>query len=143
MIFENCTGSTVNNILPDDEANEIFDKLDRNIIGVDWETETEIQEPAANMPQLKNIQYAALAGKEDDEGNDTKSTGVENGGKITGMRHDDEITGVDSNNESTESGRTGETDKADELALIEEATSEAERDIAEWNDLLAGTKTQN
>ena len=37
---------------------------------------------------------------------------------------------------------TGSTDKADELALIEEATAEAERDIAEGTDLLAGTETK-
>ena len=28
LIFENRTGATVNNILPDDEANEAFDKID-------------------------------------------------------------------------------------------------------------------
>ena len=53
------------------------------------------------MPQLNNNQYALLTGKEDDEENDTGSTGVEKDGKITGVRPDDEITGVDSNNEST------------------------------------------
>ena len=41
-----------------------------------------------------------------------------------------------------ESGSTGETDKADELALIEEAIIEAERDIAEAIDLLARTETE-
>ena len=61
LIFENCTGATVNDILPDDEANKAFDKLDRNITGVDWEAETEIQEPATHIPQLNNNQYAALA----------------------------------------------------------------------------------
>ena len=55
------------------------------------------------MPQLNNNNYAALAGKEDNEENDTESTGVENDGKITGVQHDEKITGVDSNNESTES----------------------------------------
>ena len=50
------------------------------------------------MPQLSNNQYAELAGKEDDEENDTKITGVENDGKTTGVRHNDEITGVDSDN---------------------------------------------
>ena len=34
LIFENCTGATVNNILPDDKANEAFDKIDGNITGV-------------------------------------------------------------------------------------------------------------
>ena len=39
-------------------------------------------------------------------------------------------------------GSTGATDKAEELALIEEAIIEAERDIAEATDLLAGTETE-
>ena len=67
---------------------------------------------------------------------------MENNGEITGVRHDDKTTGVDSNNESTELGSTGATDKADELALIEEAIEEAERDIVEGTDLLAGTETK-
>ena len=69
LIFENCIGATVNDILPYDEANEVFDKIDENIPGVDWEAE--IQEPEAHMPQLNNNQYAALAGEEDNEDNDT------------------------------------------------------------------------
>ena len=56
--------------------------------------------------------------------------------------HDEKITGVDSDNESTELVSTGATDETDELALIEGATSEAERDIAEGTDLLAGTETE-
>ena len=68
---------------------------------------------------------------------------MENDGEITGVRHDDEITGVGSDNESAELGSTVSTDKADELALIEEAIAEAERDIAEATDLLAGTETEN
>ena len=52
LIFENHTGATVNDILPDDEVKEAFDKLDGTITGVDWEAETEIQEPAAYMLQL-------------------------------------------------------------------------------------------
>ena len=75
--------------------------------------------------------------------NYTESTGVENDGEITGLRHDKKITGVDSDNKSTESGSTGETDKVDEMALIEEAISEAEQDITEGTDLLAGTETEN
>ena len=59
------------------------------------------------------------------------------------MRHDGKTTGVDSNNEITESGITGATDKAYGLALIEEAIAEAELDIAEGTDLLAGTETEN
>ena len=60
----------------------------------------EIQDPAAHMPQLNTNQYAALAGEEEDEDNDTKSTGVGNDGKTTGVRHDKKITGVDSNEHS-------------------------------------------
>ena len=61
LIFENWTGATVNDILPDDEAHEAFNKIDGNIAGVDWEAE--IQEPAAHMPQLNNNQYVALTGE--------------------------------------------------------------------------------
>ena len=49
---------------------------------------------------------------------------------------------MDSDNESAELGSTGATDEVDEMALIEEAISEAERDIAEGTDLLAGTETE-
>ena len=94
------------------------------------------------MPKLNNNQYAALSGEENDEGDDTKSKGVDNNGEIIGAQHDKKITGVDSDNEITESGSTGETDEADELALIEEAISEAKRDIVEGTDLLAGTETE-
>ena len=118
LIFLNCTGATVNDILSDDEANEAFSELDGNITGLVWEAETEIQEPAEHIPKLNNHQYAALAGEDNDEDNDTESTGVENGGEITGVRHDDNTTGVDRDNKSTESGSTVATDKADELALI-------------------------
>ena len=94
------------------------------------------------MPQLNNIQYAALSVKEDNEDNDTENTGVDNNGEIIGVQHDKNITGVDSDNKIMESGSTGETDKSVELALIEEAISEAERDIVEGTDLLAGTETK-
>ena len=57
--------ATVNDLLPDDEASKVFDKTDRNITGVDWETETEIQELATHIPQINNNQYAALADEED------------------------------------------------------------------------------
>ena len=40
LIFENHTGATVSDLLPDDEANEAFDELDGNIKGVDWGAET-------------------------------------------------------------------------------------------------------
>ena len=36
----------------------------------------------------------------------------------------------------------GETDEADKLALIEEATSEAERDITKGTELIAGNDTE-
>ena len=49
---------------------------------------------------------------------------------------------MDSDNYSTESGSTGAVDKSDELALIEEDISEAEQDIVEGNDLIAGTETE-
>ena len=62
------------------------------------------------------------------------------------MRHDNEVTGVDSDNESTEvkseSVSMGVADKSDETALIEEATAEADQDIAEGTDLLAVTETE-
>ena len=66
---------------------------------------------------------------------------MDNHSKITGVRHDEKITGVDINNESTELGKTGATDEADEMALIEEAIWETERGITEGTDLLAGTET--
>ena len=64
LIFVNCTDTTVNDLLPDDKANEAFEKLDRNITGEDWEAETEIQDPETHIPQINNNQYAALSGKE-------------------------------------------------------------------------------
>ena len=67
---------------------------------------------------------------------------MDNDGEIIGLLHEDEIIGVDSDNKSAESGSIGATDKSDELALIEEAIIEAERDIAEATDLLAGTETE-
>ena len=144
LIFENRTRATVNNILTDDEANEAFKEIDRNIAGV--EREAEIKELSENMPQPNNNQYTKLEGEEEDEENDTESTGVDNDGKITGVRHNDQITGVDSNNKSTgvksESGSTVATDEADEISLIEEATAESERDIVEGTDILAGTETE-
>ena len=35
LVFENRTGATVNYLLPDDKANEAFDKLDGNITGLE------------------------------------------------------------------------------------------------------------
>ena len=123
LIFENRAGTTVNDIFPDDEANEAVNEIDGNIAGVDWEAEPpeqEIQDPEVHIPHIKNNQYAALADDEDEnednQENYTGSTGVENDGKITGVRHENESKGVDSNNESTEikseSGSMGATDKA-------------------------------
>ena len=37
LVFENRTGATVNDILPDDKANEEFNVIDGNITGVEWE----------------------------------------------------------------------------------------------------------
>ena len=68
---------------------------------------------------------------------------MDNDGEIIGVQHNNKITGVDSDNKSAESGSTGKIDKADKLALIEEAITEEERDIAEATDLLAGTETEN
>ena len=126
LIFENRTGATLNDLLPDDEANEAFDKLDENITGVEWEAEMEIKDPETHIPQINNNQYAALAGKEKNEGNDKESTGVDKDVKITGVRHDDKITEVDSNNKSAELVSTGASDEADKLELIKEATAESE-----------------
>ena len=67
---------------------------------------------------------------------------MDNNGEITGVQHDNKITGVDSDNESVESKSTEETDKADEMELIEEAIAEAERDMMEATDLLAVTETE-
>ena len=83
LIFQNRTGTTVNDIMPDDEANKAFEKIDGNITGVEWEVE--IQEPAAHTPQLNNNNYAALVGEEEDKDNVTKSTGVENDRETTGV----------------------------------------------------------
>ena len=62
------------------------------------------------------------------------------------MEHDKKITGVDSSNESTDiksdTGGMGATDKADGMATIEEVIAEAERDISEGTELLAGTETE-
>ena len=141
--FENRTGVTVNDILPDDKANEAFDEIDGNITGVEGEAEAEIQEPATHIPQINKNQYALLADEEENEDNDNKSTGVDNDGEITGVRQHEKITGLDSNNKSAESVSTGKTDEVDKLELIEEAIAEVERDIAEATDLLAGTETKN
>ena len=35
LFFDNCTGISVEDILPDDDANEAFSKIDRNIVGVE------------------------------------------------------------------------------------------------------------
>ena len=43
VFFENHS-VMVNNILPDDDANEAFNKIDRNIAVVDWEVESPEQE---------------------------------------------------------------------------------------------------
>ena len=149
------TGVTANGILRYDDVNKAFNKTDDNIAGVDWKVrplEQEIQDPEVQTTHIKNNQYAALADdedydeNEDNQENDTKSTGVENDGKITGVQHDDKITVVDSDNErmgiKSESGITGANDEADRMELIKEAVSEADRDIAEVTELLAGNEAE-
>ena len=83
LIFENRTGATVNDILPDDETNEAFDKIDGNITGVECWAKAEIQDPATHTPQKNNNKYAALADKEENEDNGNESIGVDNDGEIT------------------------------------------------------------
>ena len=94
------------------------------------------------MLQLNNNQYVALADKEDNEGKDNESTGVQNDGEITGVRHNDKIIGVNSDNETPELVSMEANYKADELALIQEAITESEQDITEGTDILAGTETE-
>ena len=67
QVFENCTDDTVNNIMLGDEANKAFNEIDGNIAGVDWEAK--IKELSAHMPHLRNNQYAALVGNEENEKN--------------------------------------------------------------------------
>ena len=71
-IFENRTGVTVNDIFPDDDANEVFNKIYGNTAGVDWEEEPpeqEIHGPEAHIPNINNNQYTALEDDEDDDEN--------------------------------------------------------------------------
>ena len=50
LIFENRTGATVNDILPDDKENEVFNEIDGNITGVECEEEAKSQEPSTHTP---------------------------------------------------------------------------------------------
>ena len=50
LFFENYTGIAVENILPDDEANKAFCKIDVNVAGVEWETEPLEDEPTETEP---------------------------------------------------------------------------------------------
>ena len=63
------------------------------------------------------------------------------------MEKNNKRTGLDSNDERTgvkpESGIMGANDEVDEMALIEEAIAEAERDITEGKELLSVTETEN
>ena len=70
--MKNRTGATINDILPDDKANEALDKKDGNITVVEWEAEAETREPATYTTQTFNNQYAALADEEENEDNKTK-----------------------------------------------------------------------
>ena len=68
LIFENRAGATVNDIFPDDEANEEFNRIYGNITGVDCESdppEQEIQEPAVHILYIQNNEYVALADNDD------------------------------------------------------------------------------
>ena len=49
--FDNRTGNRVNDNMLDDKANEVFNKIDGNIVGLYWKAKT--QEPAAHTP-VKN-----------------------------------------------------------------------------------------
>ena len=72
IIVDNRVGVAVNDILSDDDANEAFSKIDRNIAGVEWEAEPldpELPEVAVHIPHINNNQYAALADNEDDDEN--------------------------------------------------------------------------
>ena len=153
IIVDNRVGVAVNDILSDDDANEAFSKIDRNIAGVEWEAEPldpELPEVAVHIPHINNNQYAALVNNdknnEDEQENDNERTGVENNGKRTGVENDNESTGVGSDDESTgvksEPGSMGATDEVDEMGLIEEAISEAEWDITQGTDLLARTEIE-
>ena len=78
LIFENRTVIAVDNILPDDDVNKAFREIDRNIAGVELETEhleskpieTEPAEAIIHnnqyMPLPENNQYALLAKNDED-----------------------------------------------------------------------------
>ena len=50
LIFENLTGIVVDDILPDGNANDAFHEIDRNIAGVEWETEPLEAKPTETEP---------------------------------------------------------------------------------------------
>ena len=55
LVFDNGVGVAVNNILLDNNTNEVFDKIDRNIEGVEWEaepTDPENKEAALHTPHI-------------------------------------------------------------------------------------------
>ena len=138
LIFENCTGIAVDDVLPDYDANKAFREIDVELTGVELETEPleaklTQAEPAGSILHNNqyillpnNNQYALIAENEEDNEDNNKSTRVE-----------DERTGVDSNdNKSTEVnseiiGVNEANDKSDDMALIGEAIAESEWNIAE------------
>ena len=55
LVFDNGVGVAVNNILLDNNINEAFEKIDRNIEGVEWEaepTDPENKEAALHTPHI-------------------------------------------------------------------------------------------
>ena len=58
LIFDNCVGLAVDNILLDDDTNEAFRKINGNIAGVEWEADP--PEAKLHMPKIFNNQYAPL-----------------------------------------------------------------------------------
>ena len=110
---------------------------------MEWEAEAETQELATNTPQTYNNQYAALADKEEKEDNNNEITGVDNDGESqecdTTTKSQKWTATMRAQNQEAQEKMTN----LDKLALIEEAIGEAERDIAEATDLLAGTETKN
>ena len=59
MIFKNCVGLVVDNILRYDYANDIFQQINGNIARVEWGAET--LEAMAHILNILNNQYAPLA----------------------------------------------------------------------------------
>ena len=99
LFFDNCTGISVEDILPDDDANEAFSKIDRNIVGVECQTDTLEDKPTYTEPTeaiIHNNQYMQLSENnqcaplaEDDEDKRTTKKSQEWKKKRTGVDIDD------------------------------------------------------